>query len=635
MHKILSESENPITGSKAAVLCVLDEMNITPDFIVLADDFLRKAFSPAGRIRKKYEQEILNAAGFLGNGPLIARSSAENEDSADRSYAGLFISKKCCRENMLSAVKEVWDSRNNKNAEEYGRMLDVRNSAGHSRKEAASFSENASKKNKIKMGVIIQKYIKGDFGAVAFTGAENGCRWIYLEYAEGGTEDIAGGSCNPYTTLQFLSEYDSLFFSSAGAVRNNHIKRLGMDYETSIRFMGMMFTVAAQILKNNFADFEVICVNSRIYMVQARPVTAGIDPFARNYCLFYDSSGNGTTRAEAAAETFTNRFSRILNIPAAQIQNNGDSLNIDGHWLKQICFFKPSGTVKQQKGIVSELEKLLNDTYISALKILSGSVAGNIEKHIILRASFIQFISFISAYAANYHMAEIMHRTGTEKFHKIFEPFLLFCNNKNNFAIRRGIPPADVIKATGGKAELLYAWTILKTKTEHVKSVVTGLLAKKTSLKNAKDKINVNSPWRQISSGPEAHAAMAEETGNRRNYLLKHGGTLMIKGITVSEGSVQGKAYIVKNCHEPVSHIAENTILILDHVHYNTYTPEMLRNAAGIAVRDGGLCSHTAIIARELGIPCIAGCIDITQCFKSGDEVKIENGSITLIKPAG
>ena len=634
MHKILSETDNPAIGSKAAVLCVLDEMNITPDFIVLSDDFLRKAFTANGNIRKRYEMKILKEAEFLGNGPLIARSSAENEDSAYRSYAGLFLSKKCSRENMLNAVKEVWASRNNKNAEEYGNILNIKNFDGKSRKKAASFSKSASAKTEIKMGVIVQKYIKGDFGAVAFTGAENGCRWIYLEYAEGGTEDIVSGSCNPYYTLQFLSKYDSLFFSSAGAVKNNHVEKMGMDYETSIRFMGMMFAVAARIFKNNFADFEVICANKQIYMVQARYITSKIDPFLGNYCLFYDNSIENTCRAQTATETFTSRFSKILNISAAKIQNNGTSLNIDGKWLKKICFFTPSATVKKQKEAVSELEKLLNDTYISSLKVLSGSTTINIEKHIILRAFFIQFISFISTYAANYYMGKIIRRTGTAKFHKMFEPFLIFCNDKRSFAAEKGIPPRNLIKAKGESAELLYIWTILKTKTEYIKSVITKLLAKKTSLKNAKNKINVNSPWRQIASTRGISEPATAETGNRRDYFLKHSGTLTLKGITVSEGSVQGKAYIVKNCHEPVSNIAENTILILDHVHYNTYTPEMLRNAAGIAVRDGGLCSHTAIIARELGIPCIAGCIDITQCFKSGDEVKIENGCITLIKPA-
>jgi len=48
------------------------------------------------------------------------------------------------------------------------------------------------------------------------------------------------------------------------------------------------------------------------------------------------------------------------------------------------------------------------------------------------------------------------------------------------------------------------------------------------------------------------------------------------------------------------------------------------RKAAAIIADEGGITSHAAIIARELGVPCIVGAKNATQIFKDGDLVKVD-----------
>ena len=49
-----------------------------------------------------------------------------------------------------------------------------------------------------------------------------------------------------------------------------------------------------------------------------------------------------------------------------------------------------------------------------------------------------------------------------------------------------------------------------------------------------------------------------------------------------------------------------------------------MKRAGGIITDLGGVLSHAAIIARELGIPCLVGTKVATQVLQNGDEVKLD-----------
>ena len=53
------------------------------------------------------------------------------------------------------------------------------------------------------------------------------------------------------------------------------------------------------------------------------------------------------------------------------------------------------------------------------------------------------------------------------------------------------------------------------------------------------------------------------------------------------------------------------------------YVPAMQR-AAAIVTDEGGITSHAAIVARELGLPCIVGTVHATKSLKNGDRVEVD-----------
>ena len=53
--------------------------------------------------------------------------------------------------------------------------------------------------------------------------------------------------------------------------------------------------------------------------------------------------------------------------------------------------------------------------------------------------------------------------------------------------------------------------------------------------------------------------------------------------------------------------------------------------SSGILVERGSLLSHSAIVSRELGIPCIVGITGLLNSLKDGDIVEMD-GTTGIIK---
>jgi pyruvate,water dikinase len=53
-------------------------------------------------------------------------------------------------------------------------------------------------------------------------------------------------------------------------------------------------------------------------------------------------------------------------------------------------------------------------------------------------------------------------------------------------------------------------------------------------------------------------------------------------------------------------------------------------NAAGIIAERGSLLSHSAIVARELGVPCVVGLKGATEWLRNGDLVRLDGAAGTV-----
>jgi pyruvate,water dikinase len=55
------------------------------------------------------------------------------------------------------------------------------------------------------------------------------------------------------------------------------------------------------------------------------------------------------------------------------------------------------------------------------------------------------------------------------------------------------------------------------------------------------------------------------------------------------------------------------------------WTP-LFPRAAAVVTDVGAPLSHAAIVARELGIPAVVGCVEATTRLRTGDRVRVDGG---------
>lgn len=77
-----------------------------------------------------------------------------------------------------------------------------------------------------------------------------------------------------------------------------------------------------------------------------------------------------------------------------------------------------------------------------------------------------------------------------------------------------------------------------------------------------------------------------------------------IVGIPASMGKIEGKPHYLEEIDE-LSNFKEGEILLTDFTDPE-WVPAMIK-ARAIVTAEGGFLSHSAIISRELGIPCVTG----------------------------
>jgi pyruvate,water dikinase len=104
-----------------------------------------------------------------------------------------------------------------------------------------------------------------------------------------------------------------------------------------------------------------------------------------------------------------------------------------------------------------------------------------------------------------------------------------------------------------------------------------------------------------------------------------------LKGIGCCPGSVRQKIRIIK---DPLQAGALNgEILVTSSTDPGWVT--LFSSISGIIVERGSLLSHSAIVAREMGIPCIVGVTDALKTLNDGDWVEMDGktGLINIVVP--
>ncbi|QLE56751.1 putative PEP-binding protein [Nostoc sp. TCL26-01] len=105
-----------------------------------------------------------------------------------------------------------------------------------------------------------------------------------------------------------------------------------------------------------------------------------------------------------------------------------------------------------------------------------------------------------------------------------------------------------------------------------------------------------------------------------------------IKGVGAARGRVSANAQVVINSPSKTEPLPKGVILVVPKI-----TPDWLprlQQVVGIVTEQGGMTSHAAILARELGIPAVVSATDATLLIQNGERLLIDGdrGEVYRIK---
>jgi len=136
-------------------------------------------------------------------------------------------------------------------------------------------------------------------------------------------------------------------------------------------------------------------------------------------------------------------------------------------------------------------------------------------------------------------------------------------------------------------------------------------------------------PDRIETSGPVyCNDLTAASDGYQNNLNLDASGE--IKGTCCCPGIVKGRVKVILN---PADDMSLNGEILVAARTDPGWVP-LFPSAAGLLIERGSILSHSAIVARELGLPAIVGITNITKLLKTGDIVEMDGakGTVRIIK---
>jgi len=112
-----------------------------------------------------------------------------------------------------------------------------------------------------------------------------------------------------------------------------------------------------------------------------------------------------------------------------------------------------------------------------------------------------------------------------------------------------------------------------------------------------------------------------------------HGADDAVAGTGVSPGVAEGPVRVLR---DPTSDVLEPGEILVCETTDPSYASYFLV-ASGCVIDIGGALSHGAIVAREIGIPCVINTRNGTRQLRTGDVVRIDGstGTVTILKRGG
>ncbi len=123
-----------------------------------------------------------------------------------------------------------------------------------------------------------------------------------------------------------------------------------------------------------------------------------------------------------------------------------------------------------------------------------------------------------------------------------------------------------------------------------------------------------------LQARPETVHARKEQNYIENYILSDNHGTPLVTGVAVGEKIGQGKVHVILDPNR-IKDFKEGDILVTSMTD-PAWEPIMKRASAIVTDRGGRTC-HSAIISRELGLPCIVGSGNATEVLRSGTDATV------------
>lgn len=102
---------------------------------------------------------------------------------------------------------------------------------------------------------------------------------------------------------------------------------------------------------------------------------------------------------------------------------------------------------------------------------------------------------------------------------------------------------------------------------------------------------------------------------------------LIAQGIGAGTGTITGRIRVL-NSPDQLDQLKDGEVLVVQHSH-PAWTVGMHR-AGAVICEQGGIISHAALVARELGVPCVVAVPNATSLFITGMLVCVDGEKGTI-----
>jgi pyruvate,water dikinase len=138
--------------------------------------------------------------------------------------------------------------------------------------------------------------------------------------------------------------------------------------------------------------------------------------------------------------------------------------------------------------------------------------------------------------------------------------------------------------------------------------------------------LNAGTPIEQATGDQPAMGAFSEFFGRP---VVQDASSNVLVGTAASRGTVTGTARVIRRLEES-DRLQPGDILVCE-MTMPAWTP-LFAIASAVVTDSGGVLSHSAIVAREYGIPCVVGTTSGTRRVADGQRITVDGaaGTVTL-----